>query len=94
MCPTLLDFGDVRGVFVPSHKAYRDLEHESLVPPRPGIGTFVTRTLVGESLTVHGPLRKDLQRRLTKARLAGLDEESIEALFVTTFRPAREEDIA
>ncbi|XRQ05647.1 GntR family transcriptional regulator [Actinomadura welshii] len=75
-------------------KAYRELEHEGLVAPRPGVGTFVTRTLAGESLAAHGPLRKDLQRWLAKARLAGLDDESIEALFMTTFRSAAQEDIA
>jgi GntR family transcriptional regulator len=75
-------------------KAYRELEHDGLVAPRPGIGTFVTRSLAGESLAAHGPLRKELERWLAKARMAGLDEESIEALFTTTFRSAREEDIA
>ncbi len=75
-------------------KAYRELEHEGLVAPRPGIGTFVTRTLAGESLAAHGPLRKDLERWLTKARMAGLDDESIEALFQTTFRAAGQEHIA
>ena len=30
-------------------KAYRELEHEGLVSPRPGLGTFVTRTLADES---------------------------------------------
>jgi GntR family transcriptional regulator len=67
-------------------KAYRELEHEGLVSPRPGLGTFVTRTLTDESAAAHGPLRADLQRWLAKARKAGLDDESIEALFVTTFR--------
>ena len=75
-------------------KAYRELEHEGLVAARPGVGTFVTRTLVDASLAAHAPLRRDLQRWLAKARRAGLDEESIEALFSTTFRGASEEDIA
>lgn len=75
-------------------KAYRELEHDGLVAARPGVGTFVTRTLADASLAAHGPLRKDLQRWLTKARLAGLDEESIEALFVNTFRSAAGEDVA
>jgi GntR family transcriptional regulator len=75
-------------------KAYRELEHEGLVSARPGVGTFVTRTLTDASLSAHGPLRRDLQRWLTKARRAGLDEESIEALFTTTFRGASEEAIA
>jgi GntR family transcriptional regulator len=75
-------------------KAYRELEYEGLVAARPGIGTFVTGTLNGGSLAAHDPLRADLQRWLAKARHAGLDDESIEALFLSTFRSASEEDIA
>ncbi|MFG1710804.1 GntR family transcriptional regulator [Nonomuraea sp. M3C6] len=75
-------------------KAYRELEHEGLVAARPGVGTFVTATLTGTSLAAHGPLRLELQRWLAKARRAGLDDESIEALFMTTFRTAAQEDIA
>ncbi|MFJ7293506.1 GntR family transcriptional regulator [Streptomyces collinus] len=75
-------------------KAYRELEHDGLVAARPGVGTFVTRTLADGTLAAHGPLRKDLQRWLTKARLAGLDDESIEALFMNTFRDAAGEDVA
>jgi len=72
-------------------KAYRELEHEGLVSPRPGLGTFVTRTLTDETMAAHGPLRVELQRWLARARAAGLDDESIEALFVTTFRAPVEE---
>jgi GntR family transcriptional regulator len=75
-------------------KAYRELEHEGLVAARPGVGTFVTRTLADTTLAAHGPLRQDLRRWLAKARRAGLDDESIEALFLTTFRTAAQEDIA
>ncbi|MEU7890297.1 GntR family transcriptional regulator [Microbispora bryophytorum] len=75
-------------------KAYRELEHEGLVAARPGVGTFVTRTLTDASLAAHGRLRQDLRRWLTKARLAGLDDESIEALFMTTFRTTSQEGIA
>jgi GntR family transcriptional regulator len=75
-------------------KAYRELEHDGLVAARPGVGTFVTATLADTSLAAHGPLRLGLQRWLTKARRAGLDDESIEALFMTTFRAAGQEDIA
>ena len=74
-------------------KAYRELERDGLVTARPGVGTFVTRTLADDSLAAHEPLRRELTRWLTKARLAGLDEESIEALFTSTFR-AVNEDIA
>lgn len=75
-------------------KAYRELEHDGLVAARPGVGTFVTTTLADTSLAAHGPLRTELQRWLGKARRAGLDDESIEALFLTTFRAAAQEDIA
>jgi GntR family transcriptional regulator len=75
-------------------KAYRELEYAGLVAARPGVGTFVTGTLGGASVAAHGPLREDLRRWLAKARRAGLDDESIEALFQTTFRAAAAEDIA
>jgi len=75
-------------------KAYRELEHEGLVRARPGVGTFVARTLADASLAAHGPLRADLQRWLTKARRAGLDDDSIEALFGDTFRAHHEEGVA
>ena len=77
-------------------KAYRQLEHDGLVAARPGVGTFVTATLGDGSFAAHGPLRQQLQRWLANARRAGLDDESIEALFTTTFRATAEgeEDIA
>jgi GntR family transcriptional regulator len=39
-------------------------------------------------------LRTDLERWLGKARRAGLDDESIEALFESTFRSALNEESA
>jgi GntR family transcriptional regulator len=76
-------------------KAYRELEHDGLVSARPGVGTFVTATLNGgASFAVLGPLRQDLRRWLGKARKAGLDEESIEALLMSTFRDSAREGIA
>jgi DNA-binding transcriptional regulator YhcF (GntR family) len=75
-------------------KAYRELELEGLVAARPGVGTFVIRTLTDNTLAAHGPLRVDLERWLSKARGAGLDEESIEALFDSTFRSALREETA
>jgi DNA-binding transcriptional regulator YhcF (GntR family) len=75
-------------------KAYRELERDGLVGGRPGVGTFVTRSLDGAPLAAQGPLRRDLERWLTKARRAGLDEEGIEDLFRDCFRTDRTEDIA
>ncbi len=75
-------------------KAYRELEHAGLVAARPGVGTFVIKTLSDVSLAAHAPLRQDLQRWLAKARRAGLDDESIEALFQDSFRSASSEGVA
>src|SRR5271170_6403942 len=67
-------------------KAYRELEHEGLVAARTGVGTFVAKTLDNSSLATLAPLRHDLQRWMTSAREAGLDDESIEALIRECFR--------
>ena len=75
-------------------KAYRELEHDGLVGARPGIGTFVTRTLSDASLSAHAGLRRELLRWFASARRAGLDDESIEALFRDCVRSAAAEDVA
>jgi GntR family transcriptional regulator len=75
-------------------KAYRELEHSGLVAARPGVGTFVTATLADRSLPAHPRLQRDLHRWIDKARLAGLDDETIEALFDATFQEARESGVA
>jgi GntR family transcriptional regulator len=54
----------------------------------------VAKTLGGASVAAHGPLREDLKRWLAKARQAGLDEESIEALILDTFRSVTEQGVA
>jgi GntR family transcriptional regulator len=71
-------------------KAYRELEHERLAAPRPGIGTFVTRSLATESVAAIEPLRRELGRWLAEARAAGLDDEAVEALFATVLRAETE----
>ncbi|MGW4384786.1 GntR family transcriptional regulator [Kitasatospora sp. NPDC004531] len=73
-------------------KAYRQLENEGLVSPKPGVGTFVTGTLGDPTPSEHEPLRRELRRWLASARAAGLDPESIEALFHQTFRSTVEEE--
>jgi GntR family transcriptional regulator len=75
-------------------KAYRELEHAGLVAARPGVGTFVIGSLTDESLAAHGPLRRELQRWIEKARRAGLDDESIDDLFQDTFRLMTGEGVA
>jgi GntR family transcriptional regulator len=75
-------------------KAYKELEHLGLVVARPGVGTFVTKTLRDDSLAAHGPLRESLQRWLAQARRAGLDLESIEAIFRDVVRSSSAEGVA
>jgi GntR family transcriptional regulator len=67
-------------------KAYRELELEGLVGGRPGVGTFVTRSLAGSSLASQAALRRALEAWLRKADAAGLEREDIVALVETTMR--------
>lgn len=62
-------------------KAYRGLEAQGLVESRPGLGTFIIKTLADDTLAQHGALRGQLIQWLQSARKAGLDDESMEALF-------------
>lgn len=62
-------------------KAYRELEHEGLIESKPGVGTFITRSLAGSAVAHHPSLRRSLLDWLREARESGLDEESIQALF-------------
>lgn len=75
-------------------KAYRELEHEGLATGRPGVGTFVTKSLAGASIGAHKGLQSELVRWLAKARRAGLDDASIAALFESTVRTSSAEGVA
>ncbi len=75
-------------------KAYRELEFEGLAQGRPGVGTFVTRSLADSSFVAHAALRKDLSGWMAKARSAGLDDDSISALFESTLRSGVNEGVA
>jgi GntR family transcriptional regulator len=61
-------------------KAYRELEHAGLVEGRPGVGTFVVRLPPGPPAGAHIALARSFARWVDKARAAGLDNESIDAL--------------
>ena len=61
-------------------KAYRELEREGLVEPRPGLGTFVRRSLAQPELASDGPLRTTLTAWVGRAHAAGLEREDVEAL--------------
>jgi GntR family transcriptional regulator len=75
-------------------KAYRELEHAGLAAGRPGVGTFITATLSDAPVAAQLPLRRELDRWIGKARAAGIDDESIEAIFQDSFRTASARDIA
>ena len=75
-------------------KAYRELELEGLVEGRPGLGTFVVRSLAGPSLASQAELRRQLQAWLERARAAGLDQEDMVALVETTMRSSFQEGVA
>jgi GntR family transcriptional regulator len=75
-------------------KAYRELEYEGLVAARPGVGTFVTKTASEESVAVHQELSQDLLTWVRKARAAGLDTDSIEAIFQRVIGPRISEEQA
>ena len=72
-------------------KAYRQLEIEGLVAGRPGVGTFVQRSLAGPSLGNQAGLRRELVGWLGRARAAGLDQEDVVALVETTLRATFQE---
>lgn len=73
-------------------KAYRELELEGLAEGRPGVGTFVTGTLAGDSLANQADLRTELVDWLRRAQAAGLSHEDVTALVDTTIRAARQAD--
>ena len=62
-------------------RAYRELEVEGLIETKPGVGSFVTRSLAGPAISYYPELRDSLITWLKEARETGLDEDSILALF-------------
>jgi len=62
-------------------KAYRELEREGLVSPRPGLGTFIQRGLGSASPEIRDRLFGELRTWMERAKTAGLDDEDIRALF-------------
>lgn len=76
-------------------KAYRQLELEDLVAARPGVGTFVKRSLAAPiNHADQAALRRELIGWLGRARTAGLDEDDIVALVETTLRASFQQGVA
>jgi GntR family transcriptional regulator len=66
--------------------AYRQLDHEGLVEGRRGVGTFVAAAPPPPPVTDLEGLRSSLERWVDGARTAGLDDESMGALFAEAVR--------
>jgi GntR family transcriptional regulator len=75
-------------------KAYRDLEREGLVQPRPGLGTFVIRSLPGADPSTLNRFLVTMTDWLESARAAGLDPDDIEAIYRTAIRNYFAEGVA
>ena len=69
-------------------RAYGQLDLEGLVEGRRGVGTFVSAGSAPLPPDEVKSLRSALDRWITRARAAGLDDESISALFAESVRPA------
>jgi GntR family transcriptional regulator len=67
-------------------KAYRDLEREGLVQPRPGLGTFVIGSLPRTDPAAQARYLASMTGWMRKAREAGLGPDDIEAIYRTAFR--------
>src|SRR5438874_7097604 len=75
-------------------KAYRELEREGLVEGRPGVGTFVLKGLDGPPPDKQAALQRSLDRWLEAAFQAGMDRDSVIALFETTLHDTQKEALA
>jgi GntR family transcriptional regulator len=71
-------------------KAYRDLERDGLVAPRPGQGTFVQQSLASPSLAGTDHLQRALAGWVRQARAAGLTHQDMAALFDRAVRESEE----
>jgi GntR family transcriptional regulator len=75
-------------------KAYRDLEREGLVRPRPGQGTFVVGTLPRSDPATQERFLTSMSSWLRRARAAGLGPDDIEAIYRTAVRNLFAEGVA
>jgi GntR family transcriptional regulator len=74
--------------------AYRQLDLEGLVEARRGVGTFVAANRPAVPASDLRSLRSALERWVARARAAGLDEDTIAALFAEAVRPESVSSVA
>lgn len=67
--------------------AYRQLDLEGMVEGRQGVGTFVASLAAPLPADEVRSLQSSLERWVARARAAGLEEESMAALFAAAVRP-------
>ena len=75
-------------------KAYRELEREGLVRPKPGQGTFVIGTLPRTDPATQARLSAALADWIGSARSEGLGPDDIEAIYRATYRNSFAEGVA
>jgi len=75
-------------------KAYRDLEREGLVRPRPGQGTFVIGSLPRTDPAAQARFLSSMTDWLRSARAAGLGADDIEAIYRIALRNFFAEGVA
>jgi GntR family transcriptional regulator len=75
-------------------KAYRQLENDGLVSPRPGQGTFITGSVEPVAAGPYARLRRSLERWVRQAYAAGLDDEVVAAMFASVHNEIRAEGAA
>src|SRR4051812_26138747 len=68
-------------------RAYRELDLEGITEGKRGVGTFVGKQAAPVPSDDLDELRASLKRWVDSARKAGVDDESIAALFANTLRP-------
>nr|WP_285627570.1 GntR family transcriptional regulator [Actinoallomurus iriomotensis] len=75
-------------------KAYRQLEHEGMVNARPGQGTFITASIEPVAPGPYARLRHSLEQWVRDAHAAGLDDETVTAMFASVHSELRTEGAA
>lgn len=68
-------------------RAYRELDLEGLVEGRRGVGTFIADDVAPLPPDDVKRLRTELERWVSRARAAGLDDDNMSALFADTVHP-------
>lgn len=71
-------------------KAYKELESEGLVAGRAGLGTFITASATGPPLELQRALTDKLSDWISEATRAGLNEESMDALYAAAKNKRRD----